>query len=128
MELQTFFDDYGRALSDGNLPGIAACYDVPALVLSDDGAVPIADRGEIEIAFAGATEGYRAQGLVKARPTINRTEQLTPRLVAADVHWDYLDAEGLPQQDDDYRYILHLGADDAPHIRVVLAGATGQPE
>jgi hypothetical protein len=50
-------------------------------VLSDEGSVPIAAREEIEAAFEGAAETYRAQGLVAVRPTLVASEALSERLL-----------------------------------------------
>ncbi len=62
--LRRFLVRYGEALSAGDLKAISGCYIVPSLVLSDEGSVPITAREEIEAAFDGAAERYRAQGLV----------------------------------------------------------------
>jgi hypothetical protein len=55
-----FLERYGVALSAGDLPGIANVWDVPALVLSDDGAIPVAGKEEVEKFFGQATETYRS--------------------------------------------------------------------
>ena len=60
-------------------------------MLSDAGSVPITTRAEIEAAFDGAAERYRAQGLVAVRPTLVASKALTERLASVDVRWDYLD-------------------------------------
>jgi ketosteroid isomerase-like protein len=67
--LRRFLVRYGEALSAGDLKSISGYYAVPSLVLSDTGSVPIAAREEIEAAFEGAAERYRAQGLV-LRPRV----------------------------------------------------------
>jgi ketosteroid isomerase-like protein len=89
--LRRFLVRYGEALSAGDLKAISGCYAVPALVLSDEGSVPIASREEIEAAFDGAAERYRAQGLVTLRPTLLAWEALSERLLSVDVRWEYLD-------------------------------------
>ena len=83
--LRRFLVHYEEALSAGNLKTISGCYAVPSLVLSDEGTVPIAAREEIEIAFDGAAERYRAQGLVALRPTLVASEALSERLISVDV-------------------------------------------
>ena len=74
--VRRFLVRYGEALAAGDLKTISDCYAVPALVLSDAGSVPIAARQEIEAAFDGAAERYRAQGLVGIRPTLLAWEAL----------------------------------------------------
>jgi hypothetical protein len=92
--LEGFFVRYGEAVSDGDLEAISACYAVPSIVISDEGAIPIATREEVEAAFDGAAERYRARGMVAARPTVVAAEALTEKLVSADVRWDYVDEGG----------------------------------
>ena len=118
--LQAFFVRYGEALAAGDLPTIADCYAVPALVLSDAGSIPVAAREEVEASFQGAVEGYRAQGLVSARPTIVGFEAITERLVFANVRWDYLDEQGSSAQQEGYRYVLRLDDGARPRIQVVI--------
>jgi ketosteroid isomerase-like protein len=118
--LRRFFARYGEALAAGDLKAVSGCYAVPALVLSDAGSVPVAAREEIEAAFDGAAERYRAQGLVDLRPTLVASEVLGERLVSADVRWDYLDEQGRSAQQNGYRYVLRLEHETEPRIQVVI--------
>jgi hypothetical protein len=118
--LRRFLVSYGEALSAGDLKAISGCYIVPSLVLSDEGSVPIASREEIEAAFDGAAQRYRAQGLVAVRPTLLASEALTERLVSVDVRWDYLDEEGRSGQQNGFRYVLRLEDGESPKIQVVI--------
>ena len=118
--LRRFLVRYGEALSAGDLKAISGCYAVPSLVLSDAGSVPIAAREEIEAAFDGAAERYRAQGLVAVRPTLVASEALSERLVSVDVRWDYLDEQGRSAQQNGYRYVLRLEDEASPKIQVVI--------
>ena len=118
--LRRFLVRYGEALSAGGLKAISSCYAVPSLVLSDEGSVPIASREEIEAAFDGAAERYRAQGLVAVRPTLLASEALSERLISADVRWDYLDEQGRSAQQNSYRYVLRLEDEASPKIQVVI--------
>ena len=118
--LRRFLVRYGEALSAGDLKAISGCYAVPSLVLSDTGSVPITAREEIEAAFDGAAERYRAQGLVAVRPTLVASEALSERLVYVDVHWDYLDEQGRSAQHNGYRYVLRLQDEASPKIQVVI--------
>jgi hypothetical protein len=118
--LRRFLVRYGEALSAGDLKAISGCYAVPSLVLSDTGSVAIAAREEIEAAFDGAAERYRAQGLVAVRPTLVASETLSERLVSVDVRWDYLDEQGRSAQQNGYRYVLRLEDEASPKIQVVI--------
>jgi hypothetical protein len=118
--LRRFLARYGEALAAGDLEAISGCYAVPALVLSDTGSVPIAAREEIEAAFDGAAERYRAQGLVALRPTLLAWEALSERLISVDVRWDYLDEQDRSAQQNSYRYVLRLEGEASPKIQVVI--------
>jgi hypothetical protein len=118
--LRRFLLRYGEALSAGDLKAISGCYAVPSLVLSDEGSVPIASREEIEAAFDGAAERYRAQGLVAARPALVASEALSERLLLVEVRWDYLDEQGRSAQQNGYRYVLRLEDEASPKIQVVI--------
>jgi hypothetical protein len=118
--LRRFLVRYGEALSAGDLKAISGCYALPSLVLSDAGSIPIAAREEIEAAFDGAAERYRAQGLVALRPTLVASEALSERLLSVDVRWDYLDEEGRSAQQNGYRYVLRLEDEASPKIQVVI--------
>ena len=118
--LKSFFASYGEALTAGDLKNISGCYAVPALVLSDEGSVPIAAREEIEAAFDGAAEGYRAQGLVTLRHNLGASEALSERLVSVDMRWDYLDEQGRSARQSSYRYVLRLDDEASPKIQVVI--------
>jgi ketosteroid isomerase-like protein len=123
--LEGFFVRYGEAVSAGELQTISACYAVPAIVISDEGAIPIATREEVEAAFDGAAQAYRAQGMVAARPTVLKAEALTEKLVSADVRWDYVDEEGRSAQQNGYRYVLRL-EEAAPRICALIATPPGE--
>jgi ketosteroid isomerase-like protein len=122
--LEDFFVRYGEAVSAGDLKSVSACYAVPAIVISDGGAIPIATREEVEAAFDGAAERYRAQGMVAARPTVLGAESLTAKLVSADVRWDYVDEEGRSAQQNGYRYVLRL-EEAGPRICALIATPPG---
>jgi ketosteroid isomerase-like protein len=119
-DVQAFLDRYAEALTGGDLPGIAACYMVPALVVGDSGAIPVAEPAEVEAAFAGAAEAYRAQGLVGIRPELRAVEPLTPALTLVDIRWAYLDESGAAGQHTSYRYLLRRSDTGELAIQVVV--------
>ncbi|MGH3090337.1 MAG: VOC family protein [Rubrobacteraceae bacterium] len=125
--LRNFFVRYGEALAGGDLPGISRCYEVPALVMSDEGSIPVASREEIEAAFDGAAERHRSRGLVAARPEIISSEEITARISSVDVGWDYLDEQGNSAEQDGYRYIVRLDHGDEPMIQTVIAAPGIRP-
>ena len=119
-DLPAFFGRYAEALAGGDLPGIAACYVVPAVVVGDGAAIRVAEAAEVEEAFAGAAEAYQAQGLVGIRPELGAVEPLTPTLTLVEVGWAYLDEAGAARQHTSYRYLLRRSDSGQLGIQVVV--------
>ena len=125
-DVPAFLDRYAEALAAGDLPGIAACYAVPALVVGDANTVPVAEAAQVEAAFAGAADAYRAQGLVGIRPELRAVDPLTATLTLVDVGWSYLDEAGAARQHTAYRYLLRRS--DAGRLGIqVVVDTTPQP-
>jgi ketosteroid isomerase-like protein len=124
-EISAFLDRYAAALAAGDLPGIAACYAVPAMVVGDAATIPVTEPAQVEAAFAGAADAYRAQGLVGIRPELRGVDPLTATLTLVDVGWSYLDEGGAARRHSSYRYLLRR-ADGGLGIQVVV-DTTPQP-
>jgi ketosteroid isomerase-like protein len=125
-DVSAFLDRYAGALAAGDLPGIAGCYALPALVVGDAATIPVAEAGQVEAAFAGAAEAYRAQGLVGIRPEVLAIDPLTAALTMVDVRWAYMDEAGNARQHTAYRYLLRRADPDRLGIQVVI-DTTPQP-
>jgi ketosteroid isomerase-like protein len=125
-EITAFLDRYANALAAGDLPGIAACYTVPALVVGDAATIPVAEAAQVEAAFDGAADAYRAQGLVGIRPELRAVDPLTATLTLVEVGWAYLDEAGTARQHTSYRYLLRRAGDGRLGIQVVV-DTTPQP-
>jgi ketosteroid isomerase-like protein len=125
-DVSAFLDRYADALAGGDLPGIAACYALPALVVGDAATIPVAEAGQVEAAFAGAADAYRARGLVGVRPEVQAVDPLTAALTMVDVRWAYLDEAGAARQHTSYRYLLRRADTGQLGIQVVI-DTTPQP-
>jgi ketosteroid isomerase-like protein len=125
-DVTAFLDRYAEALVAGDLPGVAACYALPALVVGDAATVPVAEAAQVEAAFAGAADAYRAQGLVAARPELRAVDPLTPSLTLVDVRWAYLDEAGSAHRHSSYRYLLRRSDTGRLGIQLVV-DTTRQP-
>jgi hypothetical protein len=119
-EVASFLDRYADALGGGDLPGIAACYALPALVVGDGATIPVAEPAQVEAAFGGAADAYRAQGLVGLRPQVRAVEPLTGALTLVDVRWAYLDEAGRERRHTSYRYLLRRLETGRLGIQVVI--------
>ena len=119
-EIERTLEQYGQALSTGDLVDIADGWTVPALVLDTTGAIAVAQRSEVEAFFGRAVEWYRSRGLASTRPDDVRVESLGGGLAAVDVRWRAYDAAGQEQSSERSYYILHRGDDGRWRIRVAL--------
>jgi hypothetical protein len=119
-DVTSFLDRYADALAGGDLPGIAACYAVPALVVGDAATIPVSEPAQVEAAFGGAADAYRAQGLVGLRPEVRAVEPLTGALTLVDVRWAYLDEAGRERRHTSYRYLLRRLDTGQLGIQVVI--------
>ena len=118
--VRRFLAALGTALSEGDVARVTRSWEVPSLVLSDEGVIAVSDTNEIEAFFAGAIQWYRARGLVSTRPEIQSIETLGARLCSVDVRWLAFDAEGAEKTSERSRYILRIEDDDNLRIRVAL--------
>ncbi len=118
--IMRFLEGYGAALSAGDLRVVSSSWVIPALVLSDQGAMAVTDPSEIEAFFAQGIEYYRSQGLMSTRPELERVEMLSETLVSVDVRWPAYDSSGSEKASERSHYILQLGQDGQPQFRVAL--------
>ena len=124
-ELPAFLDRYAQALAGGDLAGVAG-YALPALVVGDAGTIPVSEPAQVEAAFAGAADAYRAQGMVGIRPELRAVDPLTPALTLVEVRWAYLDEAGDARRHTTYRYLLRRSGEGRLGIQVVV-DTTPQP-
>jgi hypothetical protein len=99
---------------------------LPALVVGDANTIPVTEAAQVEAAFAGAADAYRAQGLVGIRPELRAVDPLTATLTLVDVAWSYLDEAGAARQHTSYRYLLRRSDTDRLGIQMVV-DTTPQP-
>ncbi len=114
----------GQALSSSDFRTVAACWEVPALVLSDEGVIAVAETSEVENFFAQATESYHAQGIMSTKPVLEDVDPLSEKLASINVLWRSFDVSGHEQASERSHYIVRLGDDGEFHIRVALTRTT----
>lgn len=118
--VRAFLQRYGRALSAGDTDAIVDCWAIPALVVSDEGAVDVSSSEQVRDFFAAAVDGYREEGLVATEPSSCEVTELAPRTLGADVVWSGLDAAGREGVREHSYYLLHLDEAGRPRIRVAV--------
>jgi hypothetical protein len=120
VEVETFFKRYGSALSAGDASVIAACWEVPAFVLTDEGTVAVQSEQQIQDFFSAALEDYRGNDLVCTQPGAIQSTELSQNLLSVDVQWTVTDTRGNTRPGDHSFYLLRIDDAGKPRIRVTL--------
>jgi hypothetical protein len=118
--LTDFFDRYGAALTRGDVSGVAGCYALPGMVVSDSYSFTFATPAAVALSFLGAAPAYREQQIVAAHAQIRDVQRISTALALVQVDWEYLDSEGRAVPGESFRYLLRSDA-DGPRITTVVA-------
>lgn len=119
-QIKRLLERVGEALTDGDEQRVSACWQLPALVLSEQGAFAVQDPTQMRHYFAHAIDWYRARGLSATHAEVEHVDMLSDRLAAVDVRWPVFDASGNEKMSERSHYIVQLGQDELPYIRVAL--------
>ena len=125
ISLETFIEAYGKAISTGDLERAADSWEIPALVLSDQGTTVVNTREEVMGFFEKASASYKSQGRTSTIGEIISKEYLTKNIVALDVRWPSFDVEGKAKAVEMSHYLLRIGDDGKPRIQVALTRSVG---
>jgi hypothetical protein len=111
----------GSALSAADATAVAALWDVPGLVLADQGARPIASREEVRAFFEASIRSYREKGTPTAIPEIDDIVWVTDRIAAVRVDWIGADAGGAARTRESSFYLMRVGDDGVARIQVAMS-------
>jgi hypothetical protein len=118
--LTDFFDRYGAALTSGDVAGVAGCYALPGMVVSDSYSFTFASPAAVALSFLGAAPAYREQHIVAAHAQLRDVQRLSTALAMVAVEWEYLDSLGNAVPGESYRYVIRTDA-SGPRITTVIA-------
>jgi hypothetical protein len=119
---------FARAFTTGDGDSAAACWEVPALVVADEGSRAVASLDEVAAFFGGAREEYNREGVTGTRVDVQRLDWHTDRLATVTVRWPHLDGEGRELgRTESSMYLVRVTGDEARICAVVMVGVTGQP-
>ena len=115
-EVQELLDDLARSMTAGDGDAVAEMYEVPALIISEDGVHAIESSAEIATFFGSARAQYNAQGIVDTRADLIDLERIGKRLLVATVRWPHLDVNHheVAAESSDYT----LRRDDKGRLRI----------
>jgi hypothetical protein len=115
-EVQQLLDQFARALTAGEAGKVAALWETPALVMSDQAVQAVGATSEVESFFAGAKDQYNDMGITDTRPEIRRLTWATDRTAIVEVRWPWLNADGRESGSETSTYTLRR--DDAGKLKV----------
>jgi hypothetical protein len=114
---------FARSFTSGDGAGAAACWEVPALVVSGEGSRAVQSLDEVAAFFGGAQAQYHVQGVTGTRPEIQKTDWHTSDIAAVTVRWPYLDAQDKPVgRAERSVYLVRVRDDGAKILTVVMVG------
>ena len=111
----------GSALSSGDAAHVAVYWDLPGVVLADEGARGLETHQVVAEFFQAAIRWYRDQGTPIARPVLRHVEWISDRLSAVSVDWLGLDAHHVERSRESSFYIMRVGDDGVPRIHVAMS-------
>ena len=117
--LTDFFGRYGTALTAEDVPTIAGCYALPAMVVADAYSFSFSTPAAVALSFIGAAPEYRERGLVAAHAQLRDIQPMSGGLTMVAVDWEYLDSQGAAVPGASFRYLLRT-TQDGPRICVVM--------
>jgi hypothetical protein len=122
--VKAFMDRFAELLTEGNGRAIALLWQVPALVVSDEGVRAVNSSHEVEQFFSGAKDQYNEMGIREAHAEIQRMEHPTERIVMVEVRWPYVGDNGEELGEESSTYTLRRDDDGNLKIcAVVMHGA-----
>lgn len=114
---------FARAFTTGDGQGAADCWEVPALVASDDGTRAVSSMAEVAAFFGGAKEQYNKQGVTGTRPDVQCVEWHTGHIASVTVNWPYLDGEGRELgRSEASTYLVRVDKGEAKIFAVLMMG------
>lgn len=114
---------FARAFTTGDGEGAARCWEVPALVVHEQGTRAVAASSEVAAFFGGAQAQYHAQGVHGTRADVQCIEWHSASLASVTVRWPWLDGEGRELgKAESSVYLVRVRGDEARIFAVLMLG------
>jgi hypothetical protein len=121
QSVQSMLEKFAKAFTRGDGKTAATCWEVPALIVADQGTKAVETLEEVEAFYGGAAKQYNDMGIMDTRPDVQSITWLTEKLASVHVRWPYLDAQGKARpQSEASTYVMRLGDDGQPRINVAV--------
>jgi hypothetical protein len=120
QSIQSMLETFAKAFTQGDGKTAATCWEVPALIVADQGTKAVATLQEVEDFYGGAAKQYNDMGITDTRPEVQSVTWLTDKLALVHVRWPYLNAGGNARPESEAStYAVRVGDDGRPRICVV---------
>lgn len=121
-EIERFLEAYGMAVSAGDGESVAEMWQLPALVLSDEGALAVSTREQVVDFFSQAPAQYRSLGIAATAAEAVAIEHLSDHLCSVNVRWLGIDASGSPTPHRELSsYVLRRGSEGTIRVQVAMS-------
>lgn len=120
-KVNSFFDDYAKALESFDTKLMAYHYAIPCTFLSDESAQVFTEASKLEGLFNQGTTFYKQFGIAHARPEVWSKRRWTDKIIKVKVNWKYYTADNVPVYNCEYQYILKLDKHDKWKIEVSVS-------
>lgn len=119
--IHTLLDTFAKAFTTGDGDGAAACWEVPALIVSDDGTRPVATLDEVGAFFGAAAKQYTDKGTMSTRADVQLITWVSDKVASVHVRWPYLDKDGKAQaKSEASTYVMRFVDDKTPKINITM--------
>jgi len=117
------------AITSGDGHTAARLWEVPAYVLGENLAMPIATMDELAKFFGQARAQYNERGIVETRPQIQEEDWIGENVVRVRVRWPYLDASNREIGAESSDYTMARDSHGKLKLRIaVMRGVEHAPE
>ena len=120
----------GRALGAGDLPGVAACFAYPSLLLTGADTHEFRDPQQVQVAFRRWLDWHKDAGIVETHPEFEQSTHLGHGIHDCTVRWPAVDAHGKLVANEQAHYIIQETTTGTGLIRVgvaVVSSAADEP-
>lgn len=119
FRLREFLDDYGKALSKGDVDRIASMWSYPALIVGEQLSMAVTSQKHIRNFFSQAKEQYDRQGITHTQPIVEGLEWPTAHVALVWVRWPYvMDNNQAPYHES---AVYTLKCDDSGEVKILQA-------
>jgi hypothetical protein len=115
------------AITSGDGHTAARLWEVPAFVLGDRLAMPIATMDELANFFSGARAQYNERGIVETRPEIVEEDWIGDNVVRVRVRWPYLDVNSREIGAESSDYTMARDTHGKLKLRIALMRGVEHP-